>query len=242
MNWTDKVILVTGGAHRVGKAMALRAADLGANVVITYHASSGPAEETCAEISAKGRQALAIQCNQAQVEPIAETVEAVIQHFGRLDGLVNSASVFYQCDFFEITPDEWDEVLNVNTRGPFLFTQAAGRHMVSHEGGVIVNIIDESALDPNPEYPHHTVSKAALWSLTRVSAKRLAPKVRVNAILPGAVLKPPDWTDARWESLIDIIPLRKLGSPEDVCQALEYLLCADFVTGQMIVVEGGATI
>lgn len=242
MNWTDKVILVTGGAHRVGKAMALRAADLGANIVITYHASSGPAEETCEQITAMARKAMAVQCNQAHVEPIVKTVEAVIQHFGRLDGLVNSASVFYQRDFFEITPDEWDEVLNVNTRGPFLFTQAVGRYMVSHEGGAIVNIIDESVLDPNPDYPHHTVSKSALWSLTRLSALRLAPKVRVNAIMPGAVLKPPDWTDARWESLIDLIPLRKLGSPEDVCQALEYLLCADFVTGQMIVVEGGATI
>ena len=240
--WKDKVVIVTGGAHRLGKAMALTVAKLGANVAITYNASSKEADQTCAEIEALGRQALAISCNQADTDAIKSTVEAIYDHFGRIDGLVNSASVFVEEDFFEVDPDSWDWVLAVNTKGPFFFTQYAAKHMMAEEGGVIVNIIDESVNNPNPTYPHHTISKAGLWSLTQMTALRLAPSIRVNAIMPGAVLKPPDWDDARWERLKTQIPLNKLGSPDDVCQALEYLLCAEFVTGQMIVVEGGVTL
>ncbi len=242
MNWTDKVVLVTGGAHRLGKAMALRAASLGAHIAITYHASSGPAKTTCAEIKALGRKAIAIQCNQAETAQVSETVNTVFQHFGQIDGLVNSASVMFAKDFFNITQQDWDQVLAINTRGPFFFTQAVARHMLEKDGGAIINLIDESALTPSLGYPHHTISKSGLWALTRLSALRLAPKIRVNAILPGAVLKPPDWEDARWQALKAHIPLKKLGSPEDVCQALEYLMCADYITGQKIVIEGGTTI
>lgn len=242
MDWTDRVILVTGGAHRLGKAMALTAAGLGAHVAITYHASAGPAQETCAEIRAIGREALALRCNQANPDQIHAVVCAVNEHFGRLDGLVNSASVFVQKDFFAITSRDWDEVMAVNARGPFLFTQGAAQQMLAGDGGVIVNLIDESVLKPSSDYPHHTISKNALWALTRLSALRLAPRIRVNAILPGAVLKPSDWDEARWEALAENIPLKRLGKPQDVCRAFEFLLLSDYVTGQMIVVEGGATI
>ena len=240
--WKEKVVIVTGGAHRLGKAMALTVAKLGANVAITYHASSQQADQTCAEIEALGRQALALRCNQADTDEIRSTVDAIHDHFGQIDGLVNSASVFEEKDFFDVDLDDWDWVLAVNTRGPFFFTQFAAKHMLAEAGGAIVNIIDESVIKPNIAYPHHTISKAGLWSLTQMTALRLAPSIRVNAIMPGAVLKPPDWDDSRWEGLKKNIPLNKLGSPEDVCQALEYLLCAEFVTGQMIVVEGGTTL
>ncbi len=242
MVWQDKVVLITGGAHRLGKAMALRAAELGAHIAITYNTSAGPAEDTCEEITRLGRRALALRCNQVDPDVIQPTVDRVMQHFGRLDGLVNSASVFYRTDFFEIDQQAWDEVMAINTRGPFFFTQSVARYMLDHDGGVIVNMIDESALKPSLDYAHHTISKAALWSLTRLSALRLAPKIRVNAILPGAVLKPPDWDAERWQAIADHIPLKKLGSPDDVCQALEFLLCSEFITGQMIVIEGGTTI
>lgn len=242
MNWDSKVILVTGGAHRLGKAMALRAANMGAHVAITYHKSATLAEETCAEIVALGRNSIAVQCDQADSALIRPAVEKIIQKFKRLDGLVNSASVFYQKDFFDISPDDWDKVIAINTRGPFFFTQVIGQYMQENDGGVIINIIDESAMKPSLSYPHHTISKAGLWSLTRYAALRLAPKIRVNAILPGAVLKPPDWKDEHWQSLKKHIPLDRLGSPKDVCDALEYLLRSDFVTGQMIVTDGGETI
>ena len=242
MELTDRVILVTGGAHRLGKEMALAAARLGMQVAITYKSSSGFAEATAAEIEALGRRCLALRCDQADASQIETAVKAVHDHFGRLDALVNSASVFFQKDFFEVTPPEWDEVMATNTRAPFFFTQAAGRLMLAGEGGVIVNIIDESVLRPSVDYPHHTISKSALWALTRMSALRLAPKVRVNAILPGAVLQPPDWDDARYAKLAQSVPLKRLGSPQDVTRSLEFILRSDYMTGQMIVVEGGTTI
>ncbi len=242
MELKDKIILVTGGAHRLGKAMALHVARLGMHVAITYRSSAKPAEETSAEIEALGRQCLALRCDQSQAEEIQLTVEAILARFGRIDVLVNSAANFEQRDFFEVTPAGWDNVLNTNTRGPFFFTQAVARHMLAGEGGAIVNIIDEGAIKPSPDYPDHSVSKGALWNLTRLSAQRLAPKIRVNAILPGAVLQPPDWSNDRYNALVDSILLRKLGSPQDVCYALEYLLHAEYVTGQVMVVDGGRTV
>lgn len=241
MELKDKVILVTGGAHRLGKEMALHAARLGMNVAITYRSSAKPAEETRAEIESLGRQCFAIRCDQSKTDEIQPAVEAVMARFGRIDVLVNSAANFEQRDFFEVTPAGWDNVLNTNTRGPFFFTQTVARYMLAGEGGSIVNIVDEGMLHPSVDYPDHSVSKGALWSLTRLSARRLAPKIRVNAILPGAVLQPPDWEDERYNALINHIPLRKLGTPEDVCRALEYLLHAEYVTGQVMVVDGGRT-
>lgn len=242
MELKDRVILVTGGAHRLGKEMALHAARLGMNVAITYKASAKPAEETCTEIEALGRRSLAVRCDQAIPDQIRSTVGVVAEHFGHLDCLVNSASVLYEKDFFDVTPQEWDEVQAINTRGPFLFTQAVARLMLAADGGIIINLIDESVIKPSVDYPHHSVSKSGLWALTRLSALRLAPKIRVNAILPGAVLKPSDWDEGRWQALTESIPLKRLGSPQDVCRALEFLLCSDYITGQMIVVEGGTTI
>lgn len=242
MELKDKVILVTGGAHRVGREMALSAARWGMNVAFTYRASAKPAEATRAEIEALGRQCLALRCDQSKTEEIQPVVDAVIARFGRIDVLVNSASNYEQRDFFDVTPEGWDEVIATNTRGPFFFTQAVARHMLTqNEGGSIVNIVDEAVFKPSVSHPDHSVSKGALWTLTRLSALRLAPKIRVNAIMPGAVLQPPDWSDERWNALIPNIPLKKHGSPQDVCHALEYLIHAEYVTGQMMVVEGGVT-
>ncbi len=267
MELKDKVILVTGGAHRVGREMALSAARWGMNVAFTYRASAKPAEATRADIEALGRQCLAIRCDQSKTEEIQPAVDAVIARFGRIDVLVNSASNYEQRDFFDVTPEGWDEVIATNTRGPFFFTQAVARHMLAQsnveglagDGGSIVNIVDEAVHKPSVSHPDHSVSKGALWTLTRLSALRLAPskgalwtltrlsalrlapKIRVNAIMPGAVLQPPDWNDERWNALIPNIPLKKHGSPQDVCHALEYLIHAEYVTGQMMVVEGGVT-
>jgi NAD(P)-dependent dehydrogenase (short-subunit alcohol dehydrogenase family) len=249
MELKDKVILVTGGAHRVGREMALSAARWGMNVAFTYRASAKPAEATRAEIEALGRQCLAIRCDQSKTEEIQLAVDAVMARFGRIDVLVNSASNYEQRDFFDVTPEGWDEVIATNTRGPFFFTQAVARHMLAlseaeglaGDGGSIVNIVDEAVHKPSISHPDHSVSKGALWTLTRLAALRLAPKIRVNAIMPGAVLQPPDWSDERWDALIPNIPLKKHGSPQDVCHALEYLIHAEYVTGQMMVVEGGVT-
>ena len=243
MDLAGRCVLVTGGAHRVGKAITLKLAEMGASqVVFTYNSSEKAAEETAAEIRALGPEVLAIRCDQSDVSQIKQTIEMVRDKFGRLDVMVNSASVFFNADFFEVTPETWNQVMNINTRGPFFFMQEAAPLMNENDGGVVVNIIDASVLKPALSWVHHGASKAALWNVTRNGAMALAPKIRVNAVLPGAVLKPPDYSEDTWEGLKDDIPLRKLGSANDVCQAVEYLIKADFVTGQMIVVDGGETV
>lgn len=243
MDLTGRCVLVTGGAHRVGKAITLTLAKMGASqVVFTYNSSLEAAEKTAQEIRSFGCEVLAIRCDQSDIHQIDASIEMVQKRFGRLDVLINSASVLFDAEFYDVTPESWDQVMNINTRGPFFFMQKAAPLMLAGGGGVIVNIIDESAIKPTLRWVHHGASKSALWNITRSGSMALAPQIRVNAVLPGAVLKPPEYTDEHWEGLIPSIPLRKLGSAEDVSQAVEYLVNADFVTGQMIVVDGGATV
>ncbi|MDO9086121.1 MAG: SDR family oxidoreductase [Anaerolineaceae bacterium] len=243
MDLTGRCVLVTGGAHRVGKAIAVTLAKLGAaKVVFTFNSSVEAAEKTAQEIRAFGCEVLAIRCDQSDIQQIDQTIEMIMKKFGRLDVLINSASVLFEGEFMNVTPEAWDDVMNINVRGPFFFMQKAAPLMLEGDDGVIVNIIDESVVKPALKWVHHGASKSALWNITRSGSLAFAPKIRVNAVLPGAVLKPPDYTDEHWEGLIPTIPLRKLGSAEDVCQAVEYLINADFVTGQMIVVDGGVTV
>ena len=242
MDLNGRCVLVTGGAHRVGKAITMALARMEASqVVFTYNSSAEAAEKTADEIRAFGCEVLAVRCDQSEIAQIDHAIEIVKEKFGRLDVMVNSASVLFEADFFDVTPETWNQVLNINVRGPFFFMQKAAPLMKANGGGVIVNIIDESAVKPALKWVHHGASKAGLWNITRTGAIALAPDIRVNAVLPGAVLKPPDYSDEVWEGYSNSIPLRKLGSAEDVSQAVEYLVKADFVTGQMIVVDGGAT-
>jgi NAD(P)-dependent dehydrogenase (short-subunit alcohol dehydrogenase family) len=242
MNLQNSVMLVTGGAHRVGKAIALALASKGARVAFTYSASAEAANQTVLELKALGVDAIALHCDQVDDRQIDHAVQAVLEHYGRLDGLVNSASIFQEKSFFEITPRDWDLTLDINTRGPFFFMQKVARWMLVHSGGSIVNIIDDSAVRPGTFNPHHGASKAGLWILTRSLALALAPSIRVNAVLPGAVLIPPGWAAERWQNLADKTPLKRPGAPEDVSRAVVYLMEEEFITGQKIVVDGGSTL
>ncbi len=236
------VMLVTGGAHRVGKAIALALAAEGAAVAFTYLTSTEAARQTRREIEALGVPALHLRCDQTSPAQVQGAVEAVLREWGRLDGLVNNASIMPEAPFLEITPEDWDLAQDINTRGPFLFTQAVARWMLAHGGGAVVNLLDESAVRPTRVFVHHGVSKAALWMLTRSSALALAPTVRVNAVLPGPLLKPQGWEEERWQRLAEAAPLKKPGQPEDAARAVVYLMREDYITGQMIVVDGGRTI
>jgi len=239
----NRCVLVTGGAHRVGKAITMRLAKMGADTIIfTYNNSEEAAKITEYELSEFCPQAMAIRCDQSDISHIRMTMETIKERFGRLDVLVNSASVFLSAKFDTVTEEDWNTVMNVNARGPFFFMQMAAPLMKVNGAGCIINIIDESVKKPALSWIHHGASKSALWNLTKSAAIALAPDIRVNAILPGAVLKPPDWTDERWERNINSIPLRKMGSAEDVCKAVEFIIQSDFVTGQAIVVDGGSTV
>lgn len=242
MELKGSIFLVTGGAHRVGKAIALALAGEGAHVAITYRASAGPAQETVRELEACGVRALALPCDQSDPAQVERVFRAVLAEFGRLDGLVNSASIMQEVPFLQATLQDWDASININLRGPFLFSQAAGGWMLAHGGGAIINIIDESAVSPTRHFVLHSVSKSGLWMLTRSSALALAPAVRVNAVLPGPVLIPQDWPEERWEGLADSTPLRRLGTPGDVARAVVYLAREEYITGQMVVVDGGRTL
>jgi len=235
----DRVALVTGGAHRVGRSIALALAREGGHVAITYHASADEAQQTVAEIEACGVGGLAVRCDQSNPAQVASVFDAVRAQWGRLDILVNSAAIMQQKPFLDITPQDWDATLGINLTGPFLFSQHAGRMMLAQGGGVIINIADEAGLTPWPRYVHHSVSKAGVIMLTRAAALALAPRVRVNAIAPGPVLKPEGWTDEQWDRLRPATRLDRLGSPQDVVEAMLYLISAEFVTGHVLVVDGG---
>lgn len=241
---SDQVALVTGSAHRVGKAIALELAREGVHIMVHYH--SAPEKEvrdTLHEIKSFGVDAFAIQADVSSPEGVGKVFEAIGEHFGRLDILVNSASNFQKRNLMEVTLEDWQTTMNINLTGPFLCTQSAVRLMRenSPSGGTIINICDKGAIEPWPEYPHHGVSKAGLLSLTMVSAVSLGPDVRVNAIIPGPVLKPAgsSMSDADWEKVGQKTALRRTGSPEDVGRAAVYLARESFITGTVIHVNGG---
>ncbi len=246
MNLGDKIAVVTGGAHRVGKAIALALAREGAHVIVHYGSSEGAARDTVAEIRLLGVQAIAVQADLHDPAQIDALFQAVDEEFGRLDVLVNSAASFVKQPFDEIGLDDWKDVLQVNLRAPFLCTQAAARLMrrakrPADEPALIVNITDLSGLYPWRGYVQHGVSKAGLIHLTKVSAYELAPDIRVNAIAPGAVLPPPgmDPHGETWQALGARAPLRRTGHPDYVGQTVVFLARNDYITGALIPVDGG---
>jgi len=246
MDLQDKVAIVTGGAHRVGKAIALALAREGAHIVVHYGRSEAAARSTVAEIKSLGVRALPVQADLHDPAQIDALFRAVDEEFGRLDVLVNSAASFVKQPFDTIGLDDWKDVLQVNLRAPFLCTQRAARLMrraerPAGEPALIVNIADLSGLYPWRGYAQHGVSKAGLIHLTKVSAYELAPEIRVNAIAPGAVLPPPgmDPRGETWQSLGARVPLRRTGHPDYVGQTVVFLARNDYITGALIPVDGG---
>lgn len=240
----EQVAIVTGAAHRVGKAIAIELARRGVHILVHYSTSDTAATETAREIKSFGVDAYTVQADLSNPEGIETIFTSVRERFGRLNILVNNAANFQQRNLLEVSLQDWQETLNINLTAPFLCTQAAAAMMRQNDpsGGVIINILDKGAIDPWPKYPHHSVSKAGLWMLTQVSAASLGPDIRVNAVLPGPVMKPAGATmnDADWEKLGKALPLQRTGSPDDVARAVAYLASEDFVTGSVIPVNGGA--
>ena len=244
MDLADQVALVTGAAHRVGRAIALELARNGANILVHYHsASKETVRDTVQEIKSMGVDAHAVQADISTATGIELVFTALREHFGRLHILVNSASIFQKRQLLEVTLEEWNQTLAVNLTGPFLCTQAAAALMNQNgsSGGVIVNICDRGVDGPWIDYAHHGISKAALWSLTQVSAASLGPAIRVNAVIPGPVMKPAarNMSDADWEAVGKTVPLERTGSAEDVARAVAYLAREDFITGALLHVNGG---
>jgi pteridine reductase len=238
---TDQVALVTGSAHRVGKAIAIALAKAGVHIMVHYNSSDPQAvRETLHDIKSEGVDAFECQADISQPEGVEALMESFKEKFGRMNILVNSASVFPMKSFMDISVEDWNLTMNVNLRAPFFLTQAAAALMQQNDpqGGCIINICDQGAFAPWPKRPHHGISKFGLWMLTQVSAVSLAPYIRVNAVVPGPVLKS-NMSDAAWQQLGEDLPLRTTGSAEDVGRAVVYLARESFITGAKIEVNGG---
>ncbi len=244
MDLRHKVALVTGSAHRVGRAAALALAREGAHIVIHYGQSDQAATQTAAEIAALGVETLTFSADLADPAQIAALFEAVQTRFGRLDVLVNSAASFQKQPFDAITPDDWDRVMAVNLRAPFLCSQHAAHLMrvsARQAPALIVNIGDLSGVYAWREFVQHGVSKAALRHLTHITARELAPDVRVNTLILGPVLPPPgmDPSSERWRHMTSNLPLGRSADPEEVGHAVVSLAHNDYITGAELFLDGG---
>ena len=238
MELRDRVALVTGAGRRVGRALAVALGGRGMRVAVHYSQSADGARDTAALIAGAGGAAELFAADLAQAEAPAALAAEVERRLGRLDVLVNSAAVMVRTPFGTVSAAAWDAMFALNLRAPFLLTQAAAA-MLRRARGAVINIADLAALETWPGYVPHGISKAGVVQRTRGLARGMAPEVRVNAIAPGAVLLPDDWTDADAERLARTTPLGRLGSPEDVARAMLYLLDADYVTGDVLIVDGG---
>ena len=245
MKLNGKVALVTGAAHRVGRVMALALAHEGADIVVHYGGSVEAAHETAAEIESLGRRALLVQGDMGSWDAARAVGETALAHFGHIDILLNSASSFVARGYFDTTEDDFDHAFNVNIKGPYVLGQVIGEAMLKHElpegeFGHIINIVDEGAFYPWKNYVAHSLSKAALLGLTRSQALNLGPKVRVNAICPGPILKPPTYTNAQWEGLRDSNPLHAIGTAEQMGEIVVFLVTGpQFINGDCIMLDGG---
>jgi NAD(P)-dependent dehydrogenase (short-subunit alcohol dehydrogenase family) len=234
---TGQTALVTGAARRIGRAIALAYADAGANVAITYRASSAEADETVADLSRLGVEASAHSCDLDDAEAIAATVQHVIARHGRLDHLVNNAGIFASAALEDITPAQWDAMFATNTRAPFLMAKAALPHLREARGRIL-NIGSLGGLQPWATHGHYCTAKAALHMLSDVMAKAWAPEVSVNCLAPGMIVQ--GEVGAAYQSFADRTPMKRNGTSADVAAAaLFFATGPHFITGQLLVVDGG---
>jgi pteridine reductase len=238
MDLRGRVALVTGGAHRLGRAITLALGRAGANVAIHYHRSEQQAAAVRDELTALGVEAALVPGDLAVVAEAERVVDAAIGQWGRLDLLVNNAGIWGSSRLGSVSQERWDELMNTNARSVFFTSQRASAALRMARGA-IVNIADVGALRPWRNHTPYLVSKGAVVTLTQALAKDLAPDVRVNAVAPGPVLLPDDWTPEQAERAAGSVLLRRVGSAEDVAGAVVYLAQADYVTGVILPVDGG---
>jgi pteridine reductase len=240
----DRVVLISGGARRVGAAIVRTLHASGARVLIHYRSSADAACGLAAELNAARAGSAAVQCaNLLDAQAPAALVGAVLREFGRLDILVNNASTFYPTPVGEITPAQWDDLMGSNLKAPLFLSQAAAPGLRAQRG-LIINIVDIHALRPLKGYPVYSIAKAGLAMLTRSLARELGPEIRVNGIAPGPVLWPEqDMDEALKRKIIGMTALKRHGTPQDIARTALFLAAeAPYVTGQIIAVDGGRSI
>jgi pteridine reductase len=238
MDLHDKTILVTGSARRLGRAIALELAGAGAHLLVHHSASDSESKETCQAIRALGSRATAFRADLRDFRQIADLFEQVGRQ-GPLHGLVNSAAVMIRGDLLSTSEADWHATIDLNLKAAFFVLQQAALRIRQAGGGAIVNIADLAGVHPMPRFPIHSISKAGVLSLTEVAALALAPDIRVNAVVPGPVLKPDTMSEQRWRSFGRSLPVQRTGTPGDVARSVRFLLENDFITGETLFVDGG---
>jgi 3-oxoacyl-[acyl-carrier protein] reductase/pteridine reductase len=228
--------LVTGAAKRIGRSIALRLAADGADVIVNYHTSKQEADAVAREVESLGRRAAAIEADVSRRADVQKLFAAIEKKFGRLDILINNAGTFSEGKIDTLSEAEWDAMMNTNLKSQFLCAQAAVPIMKRQGRGRIINISSLGGLLAWPKYMHYCVSKAGVVMLTRCLARALAPEILVNSVAPGTIQFPGELPD---EDYIRRVPLHRTGTGEDIASAVAYLLSSDFVTGQILAVDGG---
>jgi pteridine reductase len=246
MNSATPVALITGAAHRLGAHTARHLHGRGWNIVIHYRSRQDQAEALAHKLNARrDNSAVALAADLSRMDQIGPLAEKALAAWGRLDGLINNASVFYPNPTAKARGEDWDSVMGTNLRAPFFLGQAC-LPALRESRGAIVNLIDIYSQRPLPDHPLYCASKAGLASLTRSWAKDLAPDVRVNGVSPGAILWPEAGAETdpqHQQSILARTPLAKTGQPDDIAGAVAFLLCdAPFVTGQILAVDGGRSL
>jgi NAD(P)-dependent dehydrogenase (short-subunit alcohol dehydrogenase family) len=234
-----KTVLVTGGAKRVGRAIALYLGDCGWSVAVHYNSSQPEAEETVAALHEKHVHAAAINADLSMEDDAQRLIERATKAVGPLTALVNNASVFDSDSIKTVTRETWDRHIETNLRAPLVLTQAFCEQLPAGAQGAIVNLVDQRLLKPTPQFLSYSLSKAGLAWLTKTLAQALAPRIRVNAVAPGPTLRNARQSETHFKRQQASTILGHGASPEDVAEATRYLLEARAVTGQMIAVDGG---
>ena len=231
--------LVTGASHRIGRAIALDLARSGWGVAVHYNQSADAAQSVVTKIHAAGGRAIAARANLAIESEAVPLVGRAAEELGPITCLVNNAARFERDAADSVTRDSWDLHMETNLRAPFVLIQEMAKILPAGAGGSVINVIDERVLNLTPHFTSYTLSKAGLWTLTQTLALALAPRIRVNAIGPGPTLPSPRQTDAQFARQSKSTPLQRGTTPEEICSAVQFILDAPALTGQMIALDGG---
>lgn len=242
MNLAGAVAVITGGARRLGRQMAVALAQEGADIVINYRTSEVDAHQTALQVRSAGRRALCVQGDVSKGDDVRRLLDATLAELGRVDVLIANASTFHRTPIESASEEDWDGLINNNLRAAFLSSQRFGLWMRAHGGGVIIMLADTAGTRPWIGYTPYSVAKAGVIALTRALAKELAPAVRVNAIAPGPMLFPDDYDETRRRREIDRTLLKRQGEPRDISDAAIALIRNDYITGTLLPVDGGRSL
>ena len=240
----NKTVFITGAAKSIGKAIALTFKDLGWNIIIHYNSSKKDADELANKINNDNPDsARTVQGDLDKEADITKILNDIDDIFPSLDLLVNNASTFYPTPIEEISDGHWEKLIGSNLKGPLFLIQGL-KDKLKASNGSIINITDTNLSKGVPNYSIYSAAKAGLEAITKGLARELAPEIKVNAIAPGAMLEPPDitWTEDQKNKVIETIPLNRMGSEQDIAEAVKFLAHSEYITGQIIKVDGGRSL